>query len=343
MKKLLFITPGFPKDATESHVIPFLQQVFLSFKKKYPEIELTVITIHKPISEPYYWNGIQVIPLNGNDVKYPMKFVFLAKAFLKIRQVQKQNKYDGILNLWYHEFSVFTPHINTKSYTWMLGQDVKKSNWSLRLFKPNPEKIMALSQYNNAILYETVKIRAHKIIPMAIDESIFPDLNLKERPIDIFGAGWFSHLKNYKLFLAVILEMRKIRPDIRVEIAGAGEQEQELKNFVKANNLQKNVTFLGLLHHQETINKMNDSKIFLHTSTFEGGSTVYFESLYAGCQLVGTLPMIDKPVENFHYCPTTTEIVAAISSLLANPKPPKRVLYYSMDYVCGEIYNLFYP
>lgn len=343
MKKLLFITPGFPKDATESHVIPFLQQVFLSFKRKYPEVEITVITIHKPIGSPYFWNEIQVIPLNGNDVKYPKKLGFLTKAFFKIRELQKKNEYDGILNCWFHEFSVFMPLIHTKSYTWMLGQDVKKSNWSLRLFKPNPEKIRALSQYNNAILYETAKIRAHKIIPMAIDESLFPELNLKERPIDVFGAGWFSDLKNYRLFLAVILEVRKIKSDIRVEIAGAGEQEQELKNFVKANNLEKNIKFLGLLPHHETINKMNDSKIFLHTSTFEGGSTVYFESLYAGCQLVGTLPMMDKPVENFHYCPTQTEIVAAISSLLANPMPSKRVLYYSMDFVCGEIYNLFYP
>lgn len=343
MKKLLFITPGFPKDITDSHVIPFLQQVFLSFKRKYPEVELTIITIHKPIGKPYFWNKIQVIPLNGNDVKYPMKLGFLAKSFFKIYQLHQKNKYDGILNCWFHEFSVFMPLIHPKNYTWLLGQDVKKSNWSLRLFKPNPEKIMALSHYNNAILYETAKIRAHKIIPMAIDESIFPEINLRERPIDIFGAGWFSGLKNYTLFLAVILEVRKIKPDIKVEIAGAGEQENELINFVKANNLFKNVAFLGLLTHQETINKMNRSKIFLHTSTFEGGSTVYFESLYSGCQLVGTLPMMDKPVENFYYCPTEAEIVATISYLLANLKPPKRVSYYSMDFVCEEIYNLFYP
>lgn len=202
---------------------------------------------------------------------------------------------------------------------------------------------MALSQFNNDVLHQTAGIKAHKVIPMAINMELFPKLNLGARPIDVFGAGWFSELKNYGLFLESVLELQKTKPDIKVEIAGTGNRENELRNFVKENNLENNVIFLGLLSHQETLKKMNEAKIFLHTSTFEGGSTVYFEALYSGCQLVGTLPMMDKPVENFHYCPTKSEIVAAILFHLENPKPPKRVSYYSMDFVCEEIYHLFYP
>ncbi len=342
MKKLLFITPSFPKDVTESHIIPFLQHVFLAFIKKYPNIELTIVSVQKPISSEYYWHNIKVIPLNGNDVKYPVKALFLCKSFYSIHRLIRKHNYDGILNLWYNEFSVFSHAVNTKTFTWMLGQDVKKENRSLKFFKPNPNKIIALSEFNNNVLFQNTNIKAHKVIPMAINETLFPEFNHTERNIDVFGAGWFSALKNYTLFVEVILELKKIKPNLKAEIAGIGEQEVELKNLVKANGLQENLSFLGLLSHRETLQKMNNSKVFLHTSTFEGGSTVYFEALFSGCQLVGTLPMMDKPVENFHHCPTKAQIVQTISFLLENQTPPKQVRYYSMDFVCDEIYNLFY-
>ena len=342
MKKLLFITPAFPKDAAESHVIPFLQHVFLAFKAQYPDIDLTVVSIHKPNAGAYSWHGIEVIPFNGNDVQYPAKILFLMKSFYKIRKLNIKNQYDGIFNMWYNEFSVFTHFMSPKTKTWMLGQDVKKDNLCLKIFKPNPNKIVALSQFNNDVLYQTSGIKAHQIIPMAINESLFPELNLGERPIDVFAAGWFSKLKNYTLFVNVILELKKSKPNIKAEIAGSGDEERILKKFVKDNGLDDNITFLGLISHTETLDKMNHSKIFLHPSTFEGGSTVYFESLYSGCQLVGTLPMMDKAIENFHYHTSLNEIVRKTHFLLDHPTPPKRVIYYRMHAVCEAIYRLFY-
>ncbi|WP_309642711.1 glycosyltransferase family 4 protein [Flavobacterium sp.] len=343
MKKLLVISPSFPKDASESHVIPFLQHVFLAFKEQYQDVELTIVAIHKPLLEkPYDWNGIKIIPLQGNDIKYPLKVVFLLKSFYKLHRLVKANQYDGILNLWHNEFSVFTQVFRCKKFTWMLGQDVKKDNVYLRYFKPNPNKIMTLSNYNNEALYKSAAIRAHKIIPMAINENLFPPLNNEQRYIDVFGAGFLSPLKNYKFFLEIILALKAIKPNIKAELAGMGEQEQDLKRFVAENNLEDNVTFLGMISHAATLDKMNHSKIFLHTSLFEGGSTVYFEALYSGCQLIGTLPMMDKPIENFHFHEIKMDIVDKISVLLENLPPAKRVRYYSMDFVCKEIYDLYY-
>jgi glycosyltransferase involved in cell wall biosynthesis len=343
MKKLLFISPSFPKDATESYIIPFLQHVLLAFKNQYPNIEITIITIHKPVFKGiYYWNGIKIISLGGNNIKFPLKFIFLKKSFFKIYKLNRLNQYDGVLNFWYNEFSVFSNFLEIKNYSWMLGQDVKKENKILRLFKPNPKKIVALSQFNNEFLFQTSKIYSHKIIPMAINDTLFPNLNLENRPIDVFGAGWLSELKNYSFFLEIIKNLKETKPYIKVEIAGEGEEKRKLIDFVNSNNLEENITFLGLLSHQETLEKMNNSKVFLHTSTFEGGSTVYFEALFSGCQLVGTLPMMDREIENFHYHTSKQEIVTKINYLLENHKAPKRIIYYTMNHVCKEIYNLFY-
>ncbi|AWA29501.1 hypothetical protein HYN48_05030 [Flavobacterium magnum] len=316
--------------------------MFLEFRTQYPDVDITVVAIHKPISAPYIWHGIKVIPLLGNDVKYPGKALFLLKAFLKIRRLHKTNNYDGILNLWYHEFSVLTSWIHPRTFTWMLGQDVMDSNLTLRLFTPNPDKIAALSHYNNEVLGKTTGIKAHKIIPMAINESLFPELNTRVRTIDIFGAGWLTPLKNYRLFAEVILELKKTLPDIRAEIAGAGPEEGLLTEFIRHHNLGQNLKLTGLLTHSQTLEKMNNATVFFHPSTFEGGSTVYFESLFSGCQLVGTLPMTDKPVENFHCIQSKDDIVIRIKSLLENPAPAKRVTYYRMAEVCRDIYNLYF-
>ncbi|WP_339889678.1 glycosyltransferase [uncultured Flavobacterium sp.] len=342
MKKLLFITPSFPKDDSESYMVCFLQHVFHAFVEKYKNVEVTIISTQKPISTPYYWHGIKVIPLNGNNIRYPFKIIFLIKSFYKINRLKKENKYDGILNLWYNDFSVYSHLTNQKTYSWMLGQDVKRDNIFLRLFKPDSKKIIAISNYSNNVLYESIKIKAHKIIPIAVNKNLFPELNTNERSIDVFGAGWLSPLKNYSLFLDIILELKNINPNIKVEIAGIGTEESKLKEFVKTNQLEKNVTFLGLLSHKEILLKMNNSKIFLHTSTFEGGPTVYYEALYSGCQLVGTLQTMDRAVENFYCANSKKDILITLINLLENPKKPKRVIYYSMDYVCEEVYNLFY-
>jgi glycosyltransferase involved in cell wall biosynthesis len=343
MKKLLIITPGFPRQENESHIMPYIQNVILSFKNLYPSVHLTILSTHKPISKTsYQWHGIEVIPLNGNDVKYPTKIGFLIKSYFKLKQLIQKNKYDGIFNLWYNEFTILTQLIKCNRYTWMLGQDVKPDNFYLKILKPKPERILAMSPSNNDILFQTNGVRAHKVIPIAINEALFPLLNTGERAIDLFGAGNLSALKNYKLFIQVIIELKKTNPFIKAELAGDGPEEQDLKTIIAQNNLQNNITLLGLISNAEVLNKMNNAKIFLHTSTFEGGSTVYVEALYSGCQLVGTLPLLDKEIENFHCHKTVADIGTKINYLLANPKPAKRIIYYSMEMVCNEIYSLFY-
>jgi glycosyltransferase involved in cell wall biosynthesis len=343
MKKLLVITPGFPKDDSETYVIPFMQAVFKAFKEFHPDVALTFVATHRPVAQPFSWHGSRVITLNGNNVKYPMKALFLAKSYYKIRKLINAEKFDGILNLWYNDFSVMAERLHPKTVSWMLGQDVRKSNRILRLFPPDPKKVATVSEYSNQILFESTGIKAHKAIPMAVNEGLFPDLNTGERPIDVFGAGWLSELKNYRLFIEVIAELKKTKPDIKAEIAGAGDQETTLKNLAQKLSVGENIIFSGLLTHAETLGKMNQSKIFLHPSLFEGGPTVYFEALYSGCQLIGILPTLDKPVQNFYCLSDKHDIVGKINELLVNLPVPKRVSYYSMDFVCKEIYGLYFP
>lgn len=342
MKRLLFITPGFPKTTDETHVVPFVQQFIRNFHERFPEVQLTVVSIHKPVSEPYSWHGIEVVPLNGNDIRYPSKFLFLFQSFLQLRKLHRERKFDGVLNFWFQEFSILTRWLGCQNYTWFQGQDVLKDNRTLQFFRPKPNHIIALSDFQNQKLFETMRIRANKVIPIGIDEKIFPKLNQRERQIDIMGAGWLTEIKNFSLFIGIVIELRKTNPDIRAVIAGTGNQERQLKQLVRDNGIEKNVSFLGLLSHAETLERMNDSKIFLHTATFEGGGAVCSEALYSGCQFIATLPLFDRKMENFHLLSEKSEIVAKIRALLNHMPAPKRIRYYAMETVCDKVYQLFY-
>lgn len=338
----MIITPGFPKGEADSYTIPFLGHLLPAFSERYPDVELTVVACQKPVSAQYFWNGIRVITLNGNDIRYPAKIRFLLKSYFRLRNIIKEEKFTGILNLWYNDFAVLSDFLPCNNFTWMLGQDVRASNRYLRIKKPKSQKLISISPFSDAVLEETAGIRAHKMIPIAVDPNLFPDLNTAERPIDIFGAGWLTPLKNYKLFLKVVLELQAQFPNIRAEIAGTGPEGESLQAFVKQHRLEPNIKFCGLISHEETLDKMNQSKIFLHTSTFEGGATVYAESLFSGCQLVGTLPLMDRPIKNFHCVDQKKAIAATIADLLKETPQAERIVYYPMEYVCDKIYKLYF-
>ena len=78
------------------------------------------------------------------------------------------------------------------------------------------------------------------------------DLNKK---IDTFIAVGLVRLKGIDILIKAIPEVIKSIPDLKVYIAGSGEEEYELKSMVKNLELESNVRFLGYLSDEEEINR----------------------------------------------------------------------------------------
>jgi len=78
------------------------------------------------------------------------------------------------------------------------------------------------------------------------------DLNEK---IDTFLAVMLSRLKGIDILIEAIPNVLKSVPDLKVYIAGSGEEEEELKNVVKDLGVENHVKFLGYISDEEEINR----------------------------------------------------------------------------------------
>jgi glycosyltransferase involved in cell wall biosynthesis len=282
--------------------------------------------------------------MNGNLLK---KGIFVLRATRKIKNLNKTLNYDGILSFWYREAAMIGRMVSSrcsiKHFTWLLGQDVKRTNKYMKFIRPKSQEIVAISKFQNDYLYKEFGFLAHKTTPIAVEPSIFPMLNEAHRPIDILGAGSMIPLKNHELFLEVVLCVKKRKKDLSVVLVGNGPQESKIRQFIKLNGLEETVKLTGLLSHTETLNYMNNSRIFLHTSKFEGGCTVCFESIFSGCHLISTLPIVKDSNPNFSRLDQKEAIVKKITALLSGTQSSfKRSADTTMDEACSEFYKLFF-
>jgi glycosyltransferase involved in cell wall biosynthesis len=93
------------------------------------------------------------------------------------------------------------------------------------------------------------------VVPEGIEfsktQDVHPhDLNKK---VDIFLPVALVKLKGVDLLIRAIPRVIRTVPDLKVHIAGSGEEEARLKSLVKELNLESHVTFLGYISDEEEI------------------------------------------------------------------------------------------
>ncbi len=125
-------------------------------------------------------------------------------------------------------------------------------------------------------------------------------------PIVIGDLARLSKQKGYIYLLKAIVELKKmINIPFKVLIAGAGEQEEELKAFVKKQKLNE-IEFLG---HVENINSFfRQIDIFLFSSLFEGSTHAILEAF-----------SYKKPVICFDTSSMPEMVVDGYNGLLVTP------------------------
>jgi glycosyltransferase involved in cell wall biosynthesis len=122
-------------------------------------------------------------------------------------------------------------------------------------------------------------------------------------------------------------------------IAGEGPLEATLKEEAKKLGL-RNIRFTGLVAHSQVLELMNNTKIFLHTSVYEGSSSAMIEALYSGCKVIAMQPLSDHPVKNLFIAGTKNELVELTEKQLSLNEKPERVLFNSMENSAKKIMEL---
>ncbi|MCL6294422.1 glycosyltransferase [Jejuia spongiicola] len=345
-KSLIILVPAFPGKESGSFMVPFIQQFLEAFSNNHKNVELIIYSLFIPNGVPYVWKNIKVIPLNGRQSNFFSKLFLVIKSTLIIGREIRKAKVGGILSFWYNETALLGNILSfiysKKHFTWLLGQDVKRTNPYMKYLRPNPNKLIAISDFQNDYFFKEFGISAKTVNPIAVNPIFFPDLNTSLRKIDILGTGSLIPLKNYQLFLDAVLELRKTAANVKVVLIGNGPMESQFKAFINQNNLENNVSFTGLLSHKQTLNYMNNAKVFLHTSNFEGGGTVLHEALYSGCLVISTIPIIKDINAPFFHCETQEEIVFQLKLALKNNEKFSRFSSVDIKQTNRVVYNLFF-
>ena len=344
---ILFLTPGFPKNEKDTTCLPYFQNYLLHFIKYRPNTELTIISFQYPfLKKEYQWNGIRVIALGGSNKKYGYKILLWRRALKIIRHIHQKLAIRLIHSLWLKECALIGNYIAKQLKvghicTAMGTEVIKSQNHFLKILNPNQMTIVAVSNFQKAHLQKSFPQIKIKCIPWGIARP--PHLKLKpynKRQIDILGVGSLIELKNYLNFIHIIQQLLEEKPNLVVRIIGDGVQRGLLEREIKRKKLEKTIKLIGQMDNSEVWKYMQNSKVFLHTSTFESQGYVFLEALLNGMKIVSRKVGIAEKSDYWGIGNDMVSLSSKVSQALAYFEP-QIVLPYPIQKTIDDYCHLY--
>jgi glycosyltransferase involved in cell wall biosynthesis len=127
------------------------------------------------------------------------------------------------------------------------------------------------------------------VIPNPITCYNLPQPYLGERKKIITGVGRLDQQsKNFLLLIRAFDKIRNIFPEYKLVIYGEGEDRLLFENEIKKLHLEMYVELPGKIQHDELINNISDSDLFVFTSNIEGMPNALIEALCLGIPTITT-------------------------------------------------------
>jgi glycosyltransferase involved in cell wall biosynthesis len=293
----------------------------------------------------YEVNGVRVRSFNGRRRGRPYSWLLWWRVWLALTRINRQHQVIGLLSFWFGECA-FIGHyfgrlFRIRHLAWLLGQDARAGNKILSFIRPRAASLIVLSDALATEVYRNYGLQPAHLIPFGVDPAVFPDLG-GERNIDIMGAGSLIPLKRYHLFVDVVGQLVALFPRLRVVLCGQGPEQTALEARIEKAGLQDHITLLREVPHRQVLALMQQSRVFLHTSSYEGFAAVCAEALYAGAQVVSFCQPMRQPIRQWHIVHSEEEMVSRLEGLLGDPAlAHERVLPFAMTKACAQIMALF--
>jgi glycosyltransferase involved in cell wall biosynthesis len=343
---LVILTPGFPSDEADTACLP-AQQVFVrALNRNYPGLRVVLVSFEYPHRrDSYSWFGNTVITIGGWKRGWMNKLRTCLTVWKMLDALQKENDLIGLLSFWVGGCALvgkyYTKWKHLRHFIWILGQDARAGNRFIPLVRPRDMELVAMSNFLAHEMHRNYKLTPGHIIPNGIDASLYGPAPAS-RDIDLLGVGSLIPLKQYDLFLSVIHRLAVRLPAIHGVICGKGPESGKLQRVIGQLGLQRNVQLVGEKPHREAIGFMQRAKILLHTSSYEGFSTVCLEALYAGAHVVSFCDPEGSPVKNWHVVNNEEEMTRKALALLQDPRTAyEPVRLHTMDDSAREMMALF--
>lgn len=347
-KTLLILTPGFPVNEADCTCVP-PQQVFVrSLKQTYPQLNIIVLSFEYPFARRRYnWFGIQVIAFGGQNKSRLFRLLNWIRVWRCLKKLNQQHEVIGLLSFWFDECAfighLFAKKYQLKHFSWILGQDAKRGNRYFKWIKPKAESLIALSDFIARQVNTNYGVWPQHTITTGIDTTLFKTGG-NNRDIDILGAGSLIALKQYDVFIDAVKAISKYQPNVRAMICGTGPEKENLLKLISKHGLENNVVLLYEVPHAYVLTLMQRTKIFLHTSRYEGFGAVLLEALYAGAQVVSFVKPMHKSIKHHHVVNNAEEMnLKLFDILLDSSHTYEPVLVYPIEQVAASVMQLFEP
>jgi len=331
-KTLLILTPGFPANEADTTCLPAQQLFVQNLQESFPGINIIVLSFHYPYERStYVWKQVKVISFNGRNRGKWHRLMLWHKVWRTIKAIKREQDVMGIFSFWCTECALIGQQFRLPHFIWILGQDAKKGNSYVKRIKPKASQLVAMSDFLAETFELNHGIRPQHVIPNGIDARWYEEHGLP-RTIDVLGVGSLIKLKQYDLFIELVASI----PGVRAVICGKGPEEERLRQ-------QGHVALVGELPHAEVLKLMQQSKIFLHTSNYEGFSTVCLEALYAGAHVISFCDPVSTQIPHWHIVNTKEEMLQKLKELLGKELDHTPVAPYTMKDTAMAVMKLFSP
>lgn len=167
IKHIVWITPGFASDESDTQCIPPIQLLAKSLAQE-SSIHLRIIALHYPYkSTPFEWNGVMVYPC------YAAGLASRLRIWVKVRRtvvtLHHEFPIDGIHSFWMTDAALLghwlSKHLSVPHWVTLMGQDARKSNRYLRFMPTSRMHTIALSDFHAHTWKQTVGNKPNQIIP----------------------------------------------------------------------------------------------------------------------------------------------------------------------------------
>jgi glycosyltransferase involved in cell wall biosynthesis len=204
------------------------------------------------------------------------------------------------------------------------------------IYSPNLVKYWDLEKYNKKII-----IAPRHIINF--DKfKITKNFNEKENLIGYIGR--LSEEKGINNFLDAIKILSKTENDLKFLIGGNGNLKVEVEKFIKKNELNDTVKFIGWIPQDKLPNYLNEIKLLVIPSYTEGLPNIMLESMACGTPVlansVGSIPdIIEDGFNGFLIAKNSPENIA--KDILRVIKSDIKEVSFNANKMVKENFNSF--
>jgi 1,2-diacylglycerol 3-alpha-glucosyltransferase len=223
-----------------------------------------------------------------------------------------------------HHYVPALPASLTKGFARRLT--VSQCHAADHIISPSPQMAEALRVYGVTSPISTLATGLPASALIKGDRSRFRQYhnNPESRPVALF-VGRVAHEKNIDFLLRMLVELRKLVPDILMLIAGEGPAEQHIRSLVASLGVGENVKMLGNMDRGQTLRDCYAAAdVFVFASRTETQGLVLLEAMAQGTPVVSTAVMgtadVLSGMQGATIAPEDeTEFANLTSSLLQQP------------------------